>query len=131
MNTLFGKKHYIGDAVIALVLVALCIVPLVVSLADRKDAHYANVYVDGSLYATLPLDTDTLITPDGGHTYVAVKNGRAYIEKSDCPDGVCMQMKGVEKDSNGLSDGAVCVPNRVSVSSSVTPNPGNIDAVAG
>ena len=112
----FGKRSLVGDVLIAAILVALCLLPLAADIfIDKNTPEYANVYLDGELCATLPLDTDTSFSPDGGHTFVTIQNGRAYISRSDCPDGVCMEMDGVSKDKAHFSGNAVCVPNKVAV----------------
>lgn len=124
MNFRFGKKQYTGDIVIVAALLALCFLPLLFTSGGGKVTH-ARVALGGETVAVLPLSDDCEISPDGGHTVVCVSGGRAYIKSSDCPDGVCKEMSGVDSDGGS----AVCVPNRVTV----LPDGGEngIDAVVG
>lgn len=120
----FNKRLLIGDAVIVSVLLCLSALSVLVFWqSDNSDA--VKVSLEGEVVAVLPLDKDTVFSPDGGHTVVAVKNGRAYIESSDCPDGVCMEMSGVSNSGGS----AVCLPNRVSISSA--SNKSALDGVVG
>ncbi len=100
-----------GDIVLVCVILALCAtLPLILN-ANKNEENTVIVSVDGELTHELSLYEDTVFSPDGGHTYVTVNDGKAFISKSDCPDGLCMKMK--KADSNGGS--VICLPNRVSV----------------
>ena len=124
MSFRFGKRRYIGDAVIVASLLALCFLPLLFTSGGGKVTQ-AKVILGGETVALLPLSDDCEMSPDGGHTVVCVSGGRAYIKFSDCPDGVCTEMNGVDSDGGS----AVCVPNRVSVLPCGGEN--RLDAVAG
>ena len=124
MSVKFGRRQYIGDAVIVAVLLSMCLIPLLFSWRGGKSAK-AEVCCGGKTAAVLDLSHDTEMSPDGGHTVICVSEGRAFIKHSDCPDGVCMEMRGVDSEGGY----AICVPNNVSI----LPYGGDseLDAVAG
>ncbi len=101
-----------GDIVLVCVILALCVILPLIFVNDEKNENTVVVSVDGVKTHEISLFEDTVFSPDGGHTYVTVRDGEAFISKSDCPDGLCMKMR--KADSNGGS--VICLPNRVSVS---------------
>lgn len=50
-----------------------------------------------------------IVTPDG-HNTVVISGGKAYMEKADCPDGLC-----VESGYASAMRPIVCLPNEVTV----------------
>ena len=106
------KKLYFNDLILNVIIVVLCIaVPLVLSLKGKDETKKVVVTLDGNVVCELPCDENTTFSPDNGKTTVKIENGKAFIEKSNCPDGLCMDMKKAE--NNG--DSIVCVPNKVTV----------------
>ena len=116
----------VGDiAVVVLILVLCSVLPFL--LGGKTESSIAIVTVDTEVTHEIPLDENTTFSPDGGHTYVTVSEGFAYISSSDCPDGLCMKMK--KADKNGGS--VVCLPNRVSVSVKKNDKAGGADVEVG
>lgn len=106
------KRLYINDFVLNLIIVVLCLVlPVVLSVMGKNEDKTVVVTFNGEIVKECRLDENVSFSPDGGKTLVKVENGKAYIEKSDCPDGLCMDMK--KAQNNG--DSVVCVPNKVTV----------------
>lgn len=105
----FTVRAYIGDAVLCVALIAVLTAAVIASaIGSKMDNQYVKITVDGKNELVLSLDDDeTEMTFDG--VTVKISDGRAYISDSDCPDGVCMKMHGVDKKGGG----AVCLPNRV------------------
>lgn len=120
------KRMLVGDiAVVVLILVLCSVLPFL--FWGKTESSIAIVTVDAEVTHEIPLDENTTFSPDGGHTYVTVSEGFAYISSSDCPDGLCMKMK--KADKNGGS--VVCLPNRVSVSVKINDKAGGADVEVG
>lgn len=94
---------------IAGVLVA-CALLSVWFFAPGESARAVQVYSEGKLLYTLPLQVDTQITvtTSRGTNTVTVENGKVAVTQADCPDGHCMAR-------GWCSSGAqiVCLPHRL------------------
>ncbi len=121
------NKKYIGDLVIITAILALCIVLGVAIYSTSTNTNSVNITLDGNVCKTLPLTKDAEFSPDGGSTVVTICDGRAYISKSDCHDGLCMDMKPVTKDGGSV----ICLPNRVTITRADQNTSGGTDYVAG
>lgn len=79
-------------------------------MAPGKTAQAVQVYSEGKLLYTLPLQMDTQITvtTDRGTNVVTVKGGKVAVTEATCPDGHCMAR-------GYCNSGAqiVCLPNRL------------------
>lgn len=119
------KKLYINDIILNLIIVALCIaVPVCIHLASKDEKKTAVVSVDGHEVWKQDLYTDGTYEVNG--VIVKISDGKAYVAESDCPDGVCMDMK----KAQNVGDSIICVPNKVSVK--ITGSGGKAaDVVAG
>lgn len=94
--------------IIAAVL-AVCI-GISVLLYNNKEAKAVQVYSDGKLLYTLPLDLDTTVTveTDQGTNTVTVKDGKVAVTEANCPDQYCVKRGFC---SSGMQ--IVCLPNRL------------------
>ena len=122
MKRCFTLRHYIGDAVLCGVLAALLIFGCTV-LAGNGNNKKVRILQDGEVVAVLDLSRDCSF--DVGGVSIEIRDGKAVICDSDCPDKVCTKMSGVDKNGGG----AVCIPNRV-VLEPLSDSSGT-DAVAG
>ena len=104
------NRLYFGDEVICVLLAALLVLSalLIPRFSASKKIDSVRILLDGEELAVLPLSKDEQCFI-ADTVCVRVEDGRAYIFESNCPDGICKRMHGV--DSKG--GGAVCVPNRV------------------
>lgn len=117
-------------AVAAVVLAIICVGGVVVFVAIRNGTapcSQAEIYVDGELYTTLPLNEDCQLTISTGYGYniVTVADGYISVAESDCPDKVCVH-------SGAINSGVVpiiCLPHRLEIRA-VSPANTDIDAVA-
>ena len=75
------------------------------------------IKVNGKIYAQIPLDEEKdvgIYFNDGTlSNIVSIKDGKAVMIYSDCPDGRCTRHKPIE--SRGLNGLIVCLPNKVTV----------------
>ena len=96
-------------SVISMVL-ALCLWLSVNLLMPGEQAAAVNVFSEGELLYTLPLDENTqvTVTTDLGTNIITVKDGKVAVTEADCPDHYCM-------DRGFCNSGAqiVCLPNRL------------------
>lgn len=109
MEKRFTLRHYIGDAVLCVLLI--CVSVAVVFFARSRamgENSRVRILCGEEKIAELELSED--ITGYAvGNVIIEISGGRAYIIGSDCPDKVCMSMYGVDKNGGG----AVCIPNKV------------------
>ncbi len=120
-------RTYIGDVVINILIFAFCIAFFMILRYNYAKVSTVTVTLDGKTAKTLDLSQNSSYSPDGGHTMVTVKDGKAYISDSDCPDGLCLLMNPVTKDGGSV----ICLPNRVAVVSEKSNNGGGADYAAG
>ena len=124
MKKKFGLKHYIGDAVLCVILAVLTVcVSLWIVNGKRDKNRQVRILHNGSEIGIYNLSEDASLKIDGVH--IKIKNGKAVIYSSDCPDKICTEMHGVDKDGGE----AVCLPNKI-VLEPVNSN-GRTDATAG
>ena len=75
-----------------------------------RNANTAEVWSDGQLVYTLPLDRDTTVTVSSpyGTSRITVQGGKIAVTEATCPDHYCM-------DRGYCSGGAqiVCLPNKM------------------
>jgi hypothetical protein len=109
-----GKLITVGDGVLLLLVAALA-GTLFVVIPDRVLSRGTEVEVrtDDTFFGSFPLGKEMRVDVPGplGTTVVRIRGGRASIESSPCPHGVCVHMGEIGAEGGVL----VCVPNRVVV----------------
>lgn len=102
------------------VLVILCMLLYL----PGEEAAFVEVWSEGALLQTLPLNVDTTvkIKTDRGTNTVVVANGKAHVAHADCPDGTCMAQ------GSQNSGQIVCLPNRLVLKFTGTQS---VDGVSG
>ena len=103
-------KHRIDIIVVASLLLLSLVTLLVINLT-KKDGAFATVTVEGVTVGEFPLDKDGVYELNGGTNTLTVKDGRAYMSYSDCPDHVCERTGKVKH----VGETIVCLPNKVTV----------------
>ncbi len=129
MKNMLHKRDVIFLAVIALI----GIVGLVFwYFGTRSDTALAQITVDGELYGTYPLDTDTEISIENDNdtvtNIVVIKDGEVYMKDATCPDQLCMHQGKKSRDGASI----VCLPNKVvvTVEADNAADDGSIDTIA-
>ena len=79
-------------------------------LLPGEAAARAEIWSEGTLVATVELDTDRVLTVEGsnGTNVITVSGGKIAVTEADCPDHVCMD--------RGFCDSGtpiVCLPNKL------------------
>ena len=96
----------IWDVVLIVLLLALVGVTVYLAVAPKAGA-FAEVYLDGELYQTLPLNKDAVVELD--HLKIVVSGGAVSVKDADCPDKICEKSGAISKAGQTI----VCLPNRV------------------
>ncbi len=107
------KKILILSAIAALAAVGGIIVFIAMRYAPTENPK-AEIYSNGVLLYSLPLNTDKEITvscKDGGYNVITVKNGAICVSDADCPDLVCVRTGAV----SGGSIPIVCLPHKLEI----------------
>ncbi len=118
-ETAMRPTKYDGLLAAALMILALLIgggVWLVRALTPPVSRE-AIVELDGVLYTTLPLDTDTICTLPTGHT-IEVRNGSVSVTSAPCPDQICVKHHAVRHAGECI----VCLPARLTVTLQEVPD---------
>ena len=95
----------------------------------RPSGDTVKVSVDGKEYGVYPLSedvTEDIYTGKNGEylNRLVIKDGKAYMETANCPDGICVEHSKIFRDGESI----VCLPHRVVVTV-VTDNQGSPDVV--
>ena len=101
---------------ILLIVALLLVVALVATclLLTQKKGDVVEVRVDGVLYGTYSLHTDTTveIVTEKGSNCLVIRDGKAFVESADCPDGICAAHRPID----GTRESIVCLPHGVVIS---------------
>lgn len=96
----------IGLVVALAVLVAVCFLP------GDAPAATVQVYQDGVLVRTLPLDVDTEFPVEGAYrNTVTIRDGKVAVTASDCPGADCVGCGWTGSAGRSI----VCLPNGVEI----------------
>lgn len=108
---------------------------LVVTLAIGLGLHLlqgegdtVTVQVDGKVVGVYPLSQDRvedIRTGKDGLNRLVIKDGKAYVEEANCPDGVCANHSPIHRDGESI----ICLPHRVVVTVSAEGDAAQPDIV--
>lgn len=105
----FRKADLLAAALVVLlaVLTAVWFLP-----NENSGTGMAQVYQNGELVKTLPLDEDAVFTIAGKYSNtITVQAGTAAITESDCPGGDCVHSGAIRSAGRSI----VCLPNAVEI----------------
>ena len=103
-----------NDIILIGILSAGLLVLLAVLMLTKSSGTYAVVSVDGVEVASFPLGQDINYEIEGynsGRNTLVIKDGKAHLEDSSCPDHLCEHMGKIDK----VGQSVICLPNRVVV----------------
>lgn len=110
----------IGLVAALAVLVAVCFLP------EQVPAAMVQVYQDGALVWTLPLDEDQELELSGAyHNTVTIRDGKVAVTASDCPGADCVGCGWIGSAGRSI----VCLPNGVEIR--VVAQESDVDIVVG
>ena len=80
-------------------------------LLTQKSGDTVEVRVDGALWGTYSLHEDRVvdIVTEAGYNRLVIKDGKAFVEAADCPDGICAAHRPID----GTRESIVCLPHGV------------------
>lgn len=111
-------------AVIAAVVLAAVLV--FVAFLPNGDGARVQVYLDGKMVDTLPLDGELVRQYVGAYTNtVTVSSGKVAVTESDCPGGDCIHTGAISAYGRCI----VCLPNGLEIR--VVGKSGDVDFVVG
>ena len=104
------KKIKIGDVIVILLLLLITAGVFCFRLFGFEKGTAVVVSVDG-VVSSYPLNIDRtmVIENEGIELTLVIKNGKAYIESSDCPEKNCVRCGKIEKNGDVI----ICVPSKV------------------
>ena len=115
-----------GDILAVVMVILLAVVVFLCFLKPQSAPATVEVYQDGNLVKTLPLEADQTFIVEGNYTNtVTVQDGKVAITQSNCPGEDCVHSGWVRSVGRSI----VCLPNAVEVR--VTGRAGDVDFVVG
>lgn len=111
-----------------LLLVIGFLIPPGYRLFHRTAGNTVTITINGELWRTLPLSTDTTIEIPGrsGTNTLCIKNGQASITEADCPDKLCVHQVSIQHNGESL----VCLPHKVIVKVTANASDRDLDGIA-
>ena len=109
-----NKLHFCKGDYLAIGIVLLLAAAVILGFLPTQNAPaaYAQVYLNGKLHKTVPLDQDaTFAVTDQYTNEITVKNGTIAFVDSDCPGQDCVHSGSIHTTGRSL----VCLPNRVEI----------------
>lgn len=116
MNGNANKKKRRNDIILIVFVLLVATAGTVYLHFFRSTGDCVTVTVDGTEYGVYLLSenrTEDIFSGDGEqhHNRLVIKDGKAFMEKASCPDGICVAHAPVFRDGESI----ICLPNRVVV----------------
>lgn len=98
-----------GRSVIGIGLILM----LAMNVYGKTPGNQIKITADGTVYGiySLKVNQKIEITEEWGHNHIVIKDGEAYMEDADCPDGYCEQQGKISKEKETI----VCLPHKLVV----------------
>lgn len=94
-----------------LLVLLLLVGALLFFLLRGEEGAFVTVRVGDETVARYPLSVDASYELNGGSNLLVIRDGAAFIERADCPDGLCVSQGKISREGERI----VCLPNRVMV----------------
>ncbi len=127
MDKKIFRKH---DLILIGFIFILFLLILLVVRFTKRDGSMVTVSIDGEVKESFPLSKDleyTIDGYDGGRNTLIIKDGKAYLQESSCPDHLCEKMGEI----GNVGESIICLPNRVVVEITGDDGEKEYDAVVG
>lgn len=98
-----------GDVILLAIFLVAVVLTIVFAVGGGDDT--VQIYIDGQLKYELGLDANTEIELLDGDILVVIKDGKVWVEYSDCSEQLCVDSAPLTS-SGGM---IVCLPNKVVV----------------
>ena len=106
------KKHRIRNDLILIALTVSLAIAIGLSLYFlREDGETVRVTVHGETFGVYSLTEDRTveIRSEEGINRLVIRDGEAFVEHADCPDGICAAHKPIKR----MKESIVCLPHGV------------------
>ena len=107
-----NKQRVRNDVIFIVALLAVIAIAGACLYFFRGEGDTVTVSIDGKVVATYPLDEDLvkdIHTEGDGLNRLIIRDGKAWVEKASCPDGICAAHKPIHREGESI----VCLPNKV------------------
>lgn len=86
---------------------------LAVHSIGGNEGSAVRVSVNGEEYGVYSLNEDREVAVDTkyGHNLIVIKDGEAYMQEADCPDGYCMEQGRIRTGNKSI----ICLPHKLVV----------------
>lgn len=122
-----NHKATVADWLLILALVVLSAYGFVFAKEIMPQGSEVRIEVEGRTRYILPLSVNKVITVGGpsGNTIIEIKNNRAKITESPCPNKLCIHQGWIDRGA------LVCLPNRILVIITGHDKDKDIDGITG
>ena len=127
------KRGHRGDLILIGGILVIALLAFAVTRLMSGTGAYVEIQVAGETVTTLPLGKNTTYDIEGingGHNYLTIEDGEAYLTDATCPDGLCIDMGPISKNRESM----ICLPNQVVVQvidENASEDENTVDAVTG
>lgn len=103
-----------ADILLGILLLIFCTAASIFIAGHSVKGSLLTVKIDDTLYGTYELSKDQTveIKQNGHYNQLAIKDGSASMDASDCKNQVCIRQGAIQKSKQVI----VCLPNHVVVS---------------
>ena len=110
---MIAKNNKKNDIIFILSLLSFLLLIGLLMLSFSKNGDTVTVKIDKQIFGIYPLDKDRTVEIRTEHSFnlLIINDGRAYIKKADCPDGICVAHRPISKSGESI----ICLPNKVVV----------------
>ena len=116
LKKFFGDKRHIADVILIASVILISLSVLLIVNFTREPGSLVRVTVKGEFVAEYPLSVDCEYVINGGTNILVVKDGKAYLRYSECPDKTCVFGNGVYGNKIYMSGERIdCLPNFVRI----------------
>ena len=127
-----SKKRFLrNDIILIAVLFLFAAVGGVYLFFFREAGSTVTVTIDGEAYGVYSLSediTEDIFTGENNEQFnrLVIKDGKAFVEKASCPDGICSDHSPVYRDGESI----ICLPNKVVITVNADSSADAPDAIA-
>ena len=118
-----------NDVILVLALLLFAVLLGLGLLWTQKSGDVVCVRVNGEEYGTYSLHKDAVveIVTEEGYNRLVIRDGKAFVEAADCPDGICAAHRPID----GTRESITCLPHGVVISVSRSTKQNTPDVILG
>lgn len=109
-----GKEKKLNyNLIFIFVVVLIGLIIGAIYFLTSKTGGKVRVSVDGELYGTYSLTENRIVEIKSayGDNTLEIRDGKANMCSGNCPDGLCVRMRAIDKNGQSI----ICLPNKVVV----------------